>query len=238
MFKKKKITINQTLKTTSPSSHYSPPTTTIPPFHSTAGSLASGKICIFPDLHLSQKAEHLQGAEAGRQAEREGTPARKDPQKNPTPTVPDDQEPNADCLCLWNHCQSLLSQGMRREARTKVSAWVRAPQRDKRGAREGRSAADRKRFCFYVSPNAKGSSRLGPVRIFKLCPNGSHTPGQRPSDPEGTLALGGVWCVTSNILASFWAVSQVCLLGLSMSSPHTDLRKCTEDIVLALLTLK
>ena len=106
------------------------------------------------------------------------------------------------------------------------------------GDREGRRWADRKRFCFYVSPNAKGSSRLGPVRIFKLCPNGSHTPGQRPSDPEGTLALGGVWCVTSNILASFWAVSQVCLLGLSMSSPHTDLRKCTEDIVLALLTLK
>lgn len=52
--------------------------------------------------------------------------------------------------------------------------------------------ADRKRFCFYVSPTAKGSSRLGPVRIFKLCPNGSHTPGQRPTDLEGTLAVGGV----------------------------------------------
>ena len=101
-------------------------------------------------MHLSQKAEHLQGAEAGRQAEREGTPARKDPQKNPTPTVPDDQEPNADCLCLWNHCQSLLSQGMRREARTKVSAWVRAPQRDKRGAREGRRSK-RQRMSLSLS---------------------------------------------------------------------------------------
>lgn len=60
------------------------------------------------------------------------------------------------------------------------------------GDREGRRRADRKRFCFYVSPTAKGSSRLGPVRIFKLSPNGSHTPGPRPTDPEESLALGGV----------------------------------------------
>lgn len=53
--------------------------------------------------------------------------------------------------------------------------------------REGRRRADRKRFCFYVSPTTKGSSCLGPVRIFKLSPNGAHTPGQRPTDPGGLL---------------------------------------------------
>ena len=70
----------------------------------------------------------------------------------------------------------------KRKKRKKEAGWDR----------EGRRRADRKRFCFYVSPTAKGSSCLGPVRIFKLSPNGSHTPGQTPTDPEGTLALGGV----------------------------------------------
>ena len=91
----------------------------------------------------------------------------------------------------------------KRKKRKKEAGWDR----------EERRRADRKRFCFSVSPTAKGSSCLGPVRIFKLSPNGSHTPGQRPTDPEGTLAVGGVWCVTSNIPASVWTVSQVSLFA-------------------------
>lgn len=70
----------------------------------------------------------------------------------------------------------------KRKKRKKEAGWDR----------EERRRADRKRFCFSVSPTAKGSSCLGPVRIFKLSPDGSHTPGQRPTDPEGTLAVGGV----------------------------------------------
>ena len=80
----------------------------------------------------------------------------------------------------------------RKEGKKERERKKEKKEKKNRGGKEGRMWADRKRFCFYVSPTAKGSSRLGPVRIFKLCPNGSHTPGQRPTDLEGTLAVGGV----------------------------------------------
>lgn len=66
----------------------------------------------------------------------EGTPARKSPRRNSTPTVPDDQEPNADCLLSMESLSEPHS-GNGTEARTKVSALL-GPHKGTKGAREGR----------------------------------------------------------------------------------------------------